>query len=57
MALVNKIEENRLVNHDKTGNVAIELLTIPPEGMKVHLKEYGFIKIFRIVSKEGDTQY
>ena len=57
MALVNKIEENRLVNHDKTGNVTIELLTIPPEGMKVHLKEYGFIKIFRIVSKEGDTQY
>lgn len=57
MALVNKIEENRLVNHDKTGNVAIELLTIPPEGMKVHLKEYGFIKVFRIVSKEGDTQY
>ena len=25
--------------------------------MKVHLKEYGFIKVFRIVSREGDTQY
>lgn len=25
--------------------------------MTVHLKEYGFIKGFRIVSKDGDTQY
>jgi len=33
------------------------LLTIPPEGMTVHLKEYGFIKVFRIVSGDGDTQY
>jgi IS4 transposase len=41
----------------KTCNLAIELLTIPPEGMTVHLKEYGFIKVFRIVSKDGDTQY
>ena len=51
------LKKNRLVNPDKTGNVAVELLTIPPEGLKVHLKEYGFIKVFRIVSKEGDTQY
>jgi len=25
--------------------------------MTVHLKEYGFIKVFRIVSTDGDTQY
>ena len=35
----------------------MELLTIPPNGMTVHLKEYGFIKVFRIVSADGDTQY
>ena len=52
-----RLKKNRLVDPDKTGNVAIELLTIPPEGMTVHLKEYGFIKVFRIVSKDGDTQY
>lgn len=52
-----RLKKNRLVNPDKTGNVTIELLTIPPDGMKVHLKEYGFIKVFRIVSKDGDTQY
>jgi IS4 transposase len=25
--------------------------------MIVHLREYGFIKVFRLVSKDGDTQY
>ena len=38
-------------------NIPIELLTIPPDGMMAHLKEYGFIKVFRIVSKDGDMQY
>ena len=52
-----RLKKNRLVNPDNTGNVAIELVTIPPEGMKVHLREYGFIKVFRLVSKDGDTQY
>jgi putative transposase len=52
-----RLKKNRLVNPDNTGNVSIELLTIPPNGMTVHLKEYGFIKVFRIVSKDGDTQY
>jgi IS4 transposase len=51
------LKKNRLVNPDNTGNVPIELLTIPPDGMTVHLKEYGFIKVFRIVSTDGDTQY
>ena len=52
-----RLKKNRLVNPDNTGNLAIELVTIPPEGMKVHLKGYGFIKVFRFVSKDGDTQY
>ena len=52
-----RLKKNRLVNPDNTGNVAIEVVTIPPEGMTVHLKEYGFIKVFRLVSKDGDTQY
>jgi hypothetical protein len=32
-----RLKKNRLVNPDNTCNVAIELLTIPPEGMIVHL--------------------
>jgi putative transposase len=52
-----RLKKNRLVNPDNTGNIAIELVTIPSEGMRVHLKGYGFIKVFRFVSKDGDTQY
>jgi putative transposase len=50
------LKKNRLVNLNNTGNVAIELLIIPPEGM-IHPKEYDFIKVFRIVSRDGDMQY
>jgi putative transposase len=37
----------------------IKNIEIPPEGKDVHLKAkaYGFIKIFRIVSKDGDIEY
>jgi hypothetical protein len=56
MPLVNQLKKNRLVNSDKTGNVSIELLMITPNGMLVHLKEYGFIEVFRIVFKDGDMQ-
>ena len=52
-----RLKKNRLVNPDNTGNVTIEMLNIPLNGMKVHLKEYGFIKVFRIVSEDEDTQY
>ena len=52
-----RLKKNRLVNPNNTVNIAIEWVTIPPEGTKVHLKGYGFIKVFRFVSKDGDTQY
>jgi len=35
----------------------LETIDIPPEGIVVHLKKYGFVKVFRIVSKKEDTQY
>jgi putative transposase len=52
-----RLKKKRLVNPDITGKVAIELVTIPPEGMTVHLREYGFIKVFWLVSKDEETQY
>jgi hypothetical protein len=52
-----RLKKNRLVNPDNTDNIALELVTIPAEGMRVHLRGYGFIKVFRLVSKDGDTQY
>ena len=52
-----RFKKNRLVNPDKTGNVQIHEIEIPPEGREVHLRGYGFIKVFKIVSKDGDIEY
>jgi putative transposase len=35
----------------------IHEIDIPPGGRVVHLKAYGFIKVFRIVSKDGNIEY
>jgi hypothetical protein len=52
-----RLKGNRLVNPDNKGNVPLETVDIPPKGLVVHLKAYGFVKVFRIVSKDGDTQH
>lgn len=52
-----RLKANRLVNPDGKGNVAISTLEIPLEGKVVHLRGYGFIKVFRIVSPDGDVEY
>jgi hypothetical protein len=52
-----RLKINRLVNPDNKGNVPLETVDIPPKGLVVHLKAYGFVKVFRIVSKDGDTQH
>src|SRR5579859_7686376 len=41
-----RLKSNRQVNPDDTGNRAVYLLNIPKEGMVVHLKGYGFIRVF-----------
>ncbi|MCL2642604.1 MAG: transposase [Candidatus Bathyarchaeota archaeon] len=45
---------NRLVNKP---HIQICKLDIPDEGLKVHLKGYGWIKLFRFVGKNGRTDY
>jgi putative transposase len=52
-----RLKKNRLVNPDNVKNMQIQEIEIPPEGRDVHLKAYGFIKVFRIVSKDGDIGY
>lgn len=52
-----RFKKNRLVNPDNTKNIQIQYVDIPPEGKEVHLKAYGFIKVFKIVSKDGDIDY
>jgi len=48
------LKSNRLVNKP---HVQICTLEIPDEGLKVHLKGYGWIKVFRFVGKNDRTDY
>lgn len=52
-----RLKSNRQVNPDGRGNVALRTLEVGPEGRQVHLKGYGFIKVFRTVSPNGDAEY
>jgi putative transposase len=52
-----RLKSNRLVDPDATGNRAIRELDIPETGLQVHLKGYGFIKVFRTVTPHGDAQH
>jgi putative transposase len=52
-----RLKKNRLVNPDNTRNMQIQEVDIPPGGREVHLKAYGFIKVFKIVTKDGDIDY
>ncbi len=52
-----RLKKNRLVNPDNTKNVQISTIDIPSDGRNVHLKGYGFAKVFRIVSKDGDEEH
>lgn len=48
------LRSNRLVGKPL---VQIKTLAIPDEGMVVHLKGYGWIRLFRFVAKHGRTDY
>ncbi|GIW36967.1 MAG: hypothetical protein KatS3mg073_1112 [Meiothermus sp.] len=52
-----RLKDNRLVNPDGKGNVPIGAVEIPGEGRVVHLKGFGFVKVFRTVCKDGDTEH
>jgi putative transposase len=52
-----RLKSNRLVNPDKSGNVAIEEIEIPAEGRTVHLKAYGMVKVFRTVARDGGAEH
>jgi len=52
-----RLKKNRSVNPDNTENVPVSSLFIPEEGMEVHMKKYGFIKIFHTVNSDGKERY
>jgi putative transposase len=52
-----QFKSNWQVNPDGRGNRAIRDIEIAPEGSIVHLRGYGYIKVFRIVTTDGDIEY
>ena len=52
-----RVKKNRMVNPDNTKNQPISSLSIPDDGLVVHMKKYGFVKVFHTVSKTGKDQY
>jgi hypothetical protein len=47
------LRKNRAVNR----NQKLEELTIPDEGLDIHLRGYGWIHVFRFVGTNGRTDY
>jgi putative transposase len=56
---ITRFKENRIVNPDgkKNGNVNISIVEIPKSGRIVHLKGYGYVKVFKLGSNERDIEY
>ena len=52
-----QLKSNRHVNLDRQTNRPIRELPIAETGTIVHLKRYGLIKVFKIVSPHGDIEY
>jgi len=52
-----RLKANWLVNPDRTGNRAVGACVIAESGTVVHLKDYGIVRVFRIVTPAGDTEY
>lgn len=52
-----QLKRNRQVSTDRTGNRPICEGFIPPQGRLVHLRGYGWIKVFKTVGTNGDAEY
>ena len=54
---LSQLRSNRRVNPEGAGNLPLATVAIPQEGRQVHLRGYGFIRVFRTVSKDGDVEH
>ena len=50
---VTVLRKNRIVNK----NINLETLNMPEEGLLVHLRGYGWIRVFKFVAKNGRIDY
>jgi putative transposase len=52
-----RLEADRLVNPDNTGNRSLASVNLASTGTVVHLKGFGFIKVFKIVVTKDHIEY
>lgn len=52
-----QLKKNRRVDPDGTGNCAVERCAIAATGTVVHLEGYGMVRVFLIVTPDGDREY
>ncbi len=52
-----RLKHNRRVNPDRSGNRPIIACEISATGTVVHLENYGMVKVFRIISKDGTAEH
>jgi putative transposase len=52
-----QLKSNRLVDVNRTGNRPVSEVALTEFGTIIHLKGYGLIKLFKIVSPDGDIEY
>lgn len=52
-----RLKSNRLVNPDRTGLRAVSLIATDARGCIVHLKGYGWIRLFKLVAPDGDFEW
>jgi len=52
-----RFKRNRQINPDGTGNRPLAEVDIATMGTVVHLKGYGMVKVFKIVTPNGDIDY
>jgi hypothetical protein len=51
------IEKNRTVSNEPGKYCQVSSLSIPDEGLRTHLREFGFIKLFRKDFKKEDSRH
>ena len=52
-----RVKKNRMVNPDAQGNVQVSEVAIPEEGLEVHLKKFGFVRLFHSLNRKGVSRY
>lgn len=52
-----RFKENRQVSWKNRGNQPVSSLAIPPGGLRVHLRGYGFIRVFETTDPDGAREF